>query len=849
MTGTPPSLTRAEARERTRVLHVRSYDVELDLTRGDEVAGSRTTVSFLGLAPGSSTFIEITARRLVSATLNGVALPASAWDGHRLALAGLGVDNTLVVEAEVEYAQTGDGLYRTVDPEDGETYVGAYIGVVNAQRVFACFDQPDLKAELATRVVAPVGWTVVGNGRVIAGGADSGRWELAPTPRVSPYLFALFAGPLHAVRSEHRGVPMALYSRRALAPHLDREAAEILGVAAASYDRYAELFDEPYPFDKYDQVFVPGLNWGALEQVGCILFRDEYVFTSHVTDEQRLERANTIAHEMAHMWFGDLMTLHWWDDIWLNESFAEYMGARVVDEATAFTGSWEQFGGNRKPWGYAADDRPSTHPVAPDEADVVDTERALENFDGISYAKGAAALRQLVAWLGDDAFLAGVNDLIRERRFATATLDDLLDALARRSGRDVRGWADAWLRTTGHDTIRLERSAGEVVVTHPGVRPHLVVAGVYDRDPADSSRLVLRGEVPVRLEPGREREPIVVKGGEPAAVIVCQHDLTFASMRFDDATEAALRAGLSSVSSPLARVVVWTAWRDQVRHAETSPYDYLARVGRHLGAEPDPIVVDAVLEFALGVVTARYLDDAARPDGAALVREVCRASLARAERDGSSSLALVAVRGLVGAAGEEQADELLAWLSGAVPGGVPLDDELRWRVVVRLASLGRMTAAEVDEQLAAAPTQESALSATTARAARPDPEAKARAWEIMTGTGEAAASTSAVRAAASGFWVPGQDALLQDYVGRYLPAVQQVAQARGAWVAAALLTSGFPWHVVDLDLLHAAEAVAADPAQSSTVRRQVGDAAFDYRLAHTSRTRWSSRGGSASVRA
>ena len=839
MTGSPPSLTLAEARERTRLLHVRSYEVDLDLTRGDEVAGSRTTVVFLSLVPGASTFVELTARRLVSATLNGVALPASAWDGHRLLLPRLDVDNLLVVDAEVDYAQTGDGLYRAVDPEDGESYVGAYVGVVNAQRVFACFDQPDLKAEIATRVTAPVGWTVVGNGRVLSGDPSTGRWELAATPPISPYLFAVVAGPLHRVESEHRGLPMDLYARRAMAPHLEREAAEILGVARAAFDRYAELFDEPYPFDKYDQVFVPGLNWGALEQVGCVLFRDEYVFSSQVTVEQRLERANTIAHEMAHMWFGDLMTLHWWDDIWLNESFAEYMGARIVEEATQFSGSWQQFGSTRKPWGYAADDRPSTHPVAPREADVGDTERALENFDGISYAKGASALRQLVAWLGDDAFLAGVNDLINERRFATASLDDLLDALARRSGRDVHGWARAWLRTTGHDTLRVERDpGGGVAVLHPGVRPHLVAAGLYDRDPTDPARLVLRTEVPVRLEPGRPRQVIELDGPDPDAVVVCHQDLTFASVRVDERTDAALRECLSSIENPVARTVTWVSWHDQVRHAEISPYDHLARVGRLASAEADPVLADAVLGFAQRTVVDRYLDDASRPDGQALVREVCRALLALAERDGSPSLRLVAVRGFVDAAGPDYVATLRDWLRGGPPGEAAADDAVRWRLLVRLAALGDVDVDESERHLAAAPTQEASLRAARARAARPDAAAKAAAWDVMTGAGNGAASTSLVWATASGFWVPGQGALLADYLPRYLPAVGAVAEARGAWVAEALLRQGFPWHDVDVDLLRAAEAVAADPARSSTVRRHVGDAAYEYRLAHESRTRW-----------
>lgn len=831
MTTSPPSLTLEEARARTRLLHVDSYLVELDLTRGDEVAGSRSTVRFRCTDPGAATFAEITARTLVSATLNGAPLPADAWDGHRLALTGLAADNVLEVQADVEYAVTGDGLYREVDAEDGEVYVGAYVGVVNAQLVFACFDQPDLKAELTTRVVAPTGWTVVGNGRVVSGDEGTGVWELATTPRISPYLFAVVAGPLAVVRSEHRGLPLAVYARKANAAHLARESEEILAITRTVLDRCGELFAEPYPFDKYDQAFVPGLNWGALEQVGCILLRDEYLFTSEVTREERLDRANTIAHEMSHMWFGDLMTLHWWDDVWLNESFAEYMGARLVEEATSFTGSWERFGSLRKPWGYAADDRPSTHPVAPLEEDVRDTERALENFDGISYAKGASALRQLVAWLGDDVFLAGVNDLITERRFATATLDDLLVALERRSGRDVRGWADAWLRTSGHDTLRVTRDDDGVAVAHSGARPHLVTAGIYDAGSGDA--LVLREEVPVRLEPGQERTRVPATGPEPAAVLVCHRDLTFASVRHDPVTAEALRRGLATVSSPLARVVVWDSWRDQVRHAELSPYEHLDRVRAHLGGETDPIVVDGVLDVAQHLVVDRYLDDASRPAAAALLRDTCREVIASAERDGAASLRLVAVRGLIDAAGPEQTDELRGMLATG-----SLTDDLRWRVLTRLAALGDLAPEEIEHQLTAAPTQENSLRATKARAARPDPVAKAEAWLLTTATGPEAASTEAVRTAAAGFWVPGQADLLAEYLPRFLPAVVELERVRGAWLIDMLLLAGWPWHVVDAALLEQAEAIASDPSSSSTVRRHVGDAAYDYRQAQVARTRW-----------
>lgn len=451
------ALTRNEAQLRARLLDVHHYDVTLDLTTGDETFTSTTVIRFTARASGD-TFVELKPDELRSVELDGHPVDPAGLTGNRLPLTGLTQGpHELRVHARMNYSRTGEGLHRFTDPADGETYVYSQMFLDDVQRVFPAFDQPDLKAVFAFTVTAPAHWTVLANG-ITTRGADrpedgAGTWTSAPTPAIPTYLAAIAGGPWHTVRTDHAGLPFALHCRQSLAPHLDADADEILSVTTACFDRYHEKFAEPYPFDSYDQAFVPEFNAGAMENPGLVTFRDEFIFRSAVTDTERQGRAMVIAHEMAHMWFGDLVTLRWFDDIWLNESFAEYMGYQTLVEATGFTDTWTEFGMERKPWGYEADQRPSTHPVAPAPEDVPDTASALLNFDGISYAKGASALRQLVAWLGEKDFLAGINTHFARHKFANASLADFVDSLAAHTERDVHTWADTWLRTTGVDTL------------------------------------------------------------------------------------------------------------------------------------------------------------------------------------------------------------------------------------------------------------------------------------------------------------------------------------------------------------------------------------------------------------
>lgn len=811
-------LTRDEAQTRAGLLDVHRYTIELDLTTGDETFDSRTLIRFSARAH-ADTFVEVKPAELRSVTLDGQPLDPEALDGNRLPLKNLTAgEHELQVHAHMRYSRTGEGMHRFTDPTDGETYVYTQLFMEDVQRVFAAFDQPDLKAVFELSVRAPEGWTVLANG--VTEHTGDGLWKAAATPLISTYLVAVAAGPWHSVRTEHRGLPFGLHCRRSLAPYLDTDADELLDVTRACFDRYHEKFDEPYPFDSYDQAFVPEFNAGAMENPGLVTFRDEFVYRSAVTDTERQTRAMVVAHEMAHMWFGDLVTLKWWDDIWLNESFAEYMGYQTLTEATRFTDTWTDFGVNRKAWGYDADQRPSTHPVAPEAVD--DTAAALLNFDGISYAKGASALRQLVAWLGEKDFLAGINTHFARHKFGNATLADFIDSLAGATERDVHAWADAWLRTTGVDTLTPRITPGEngtcaLTVDRTGSRPHRIAAGLYDRDLGDDGRqLVLRTRLHLDL-PQTGAHPI---GKRPALLVLNDGDLSYAKVRFDPESFETIRKDLSGLPEPLTRAVVWNALRDAVRDGELAPTAYLETARAHLPLETDLAIAQGVLAFASTYITDRYVTPEERPAALATLSELCRDLIRRTEDGDNPGLRLIAVRHRIDVAAHP--DTIAAWLAdGTVPGGPELDPELRWRVLGRLAVLGATDEAAVAAELERDPSATGLEGATRCRAALPDPEAKARAWESMFGSDDL--SNYLFTATAQGFWQPEQADLVRAYVPRYYTDAVDLADRRGPAIAEAAGRWAFPADVVDPANLRLGEECLRDAAPIPALRRKLVD--------------------------
>ncbi|BCB79385.1 aminopeptidase N [Phytohabitans flavus] len=814
------SLTRAEAAERAELLTVESYDVELDVTGGPERFGSAVTVRFRSARAGAETFAEIKPAELRSATLNGRPLDVSTLIDNRLPLTDLAEFNELVVEAEMAYSNTGEGLHRFVDPADGETYLYAMSFLDHAQRIFACFDQPDLKALLTLSVRAPEGWLVAANG------ADEGDGRFAPTPPLATYFVSLVAGPYHVRHDEHDGIPLRLLCRRSLAAHLDKDADELFEITKACFDRFHELFGVRYPFGKYDQAFVPEFNAGAMENPGLVTFRDDYIFRSAVTEGDREWRAVVIAHEMAHQWFGDLVTMRWWDDLWLNESFAEYLGVRVTAESTRFDRAWTTFGLRRKASGYIADQRPSTHPVAPDE--VVDAAHGLLNFDGISYAKGASVLRQLVASLGDEAFFAGLRAHFAAHRFGNATLADLLAVLSEASGRDLRGWADLWLRRAGVDTLRtdvttVDRRYESVHIVQTGApRPHRMGVGVYDGP-------VLRRLVPVDVE--GERTEVAELAGEPIAdlLLVNSGDLTFAKVRLDAASAAAAPGILPALDDSLDRAVLWSTTVDSVRDGESPPADLVALVVTALPLETEPLMVEGVLGMT-GDLLDRYLDPARREIALQPVAMACDRLLGSAPPGGS--LQLAAARGLIEASTDTR--RLAGWLKGRhVPEGLRIDTDLRWALCYRLVVLGAAYPDLIEAELANDRSATGEQWAARCWAALPDASAKERAWRVV--IEDTTLSNRLVEAHAEGFWQPEQADLTESYVDRYFADMPAAARLRTPWVADRVAKSAFPRYAVAASTREAAATLLARDDLEPGLRRVVIDLDDDLRRALAAR--------------
>ncbi|WP_438294409.1 aminopeptidase N [Streptomyces sp. HUAS TT7] len=838
-------LTRDEAQTRAQFLDVQRYRIELDLTTGGEdTFESRTAIHFTARTAGD-TFVELKPATLRSVTLDGQPLDPETLTGNRIALTHLTAGpHELHVDAVMNYSHTGEGLHRFTDPADGETYTYTQLFMEDVQRVFAAFDQPDLKAAFDLTVTAPDGWTVLANG--ITEQQADGRWKAATTPLISTYLVALAAGPWHSVTTEHAGLPFGLHCRRSLAPHLDADADELFEITRQCYDRYHEKFDEPYPFDSYDQAFVPEFNAGAMENPGLVTFRDEFVYRSAVTDTERQTRAMVIAHEMAHMWFGDLVTLQWWDDIWLNESFAEYMGYQTLNEVThggsggcpprwRGTDTWVDFGIARKAWGYDADQRPTTHPVAPAPDAVPDTASAMLNFDGISYAKGASALRQLVAWLGEKDFLAGINTHFERHKFANASLADFIDSLASTTDRDVHAWARQWLGTTGVDTLTPTVTEADgnwhLTVTQHGERPHRLTVGAYDRDINDGRHLILRERFDIDVPQGEAAT--ARPGRRPALLVLNDQDLTYAKVRLDDTSaETALRS-LAGVPDALTRAVLWNTLRDMVRDGELPPTAYLETARAHLAEEADLAVVQGVLAFAATQITDRYLAPADRPAALALLTDLTRALMRHTEDGSNPGLRLTAVRHFIDAAA--QPDTIRGWLEeGSVPGGPELDPELCWRILTRLAVLGATDDKEIAAALAADPSATGEEGAARCRAALPTPTAKEAAWTAMFQSDTL--SNYLFTATAQGFWQPEQADILQPYVTRYYQDAVPLAARRGPAIAEAAGRYAFPAPVVDADAVHLGETCLDRTDLLPALRRKLADQVDDLRRALTVRS-------------
>jgi aminopeptidase N len=815
-----PSLSRIEAAERTALLDVVRYRVDVDLTTGADTFSARTTITFTSARPGATTFLDVKPQVLHAAVLNGRELDVSTLVDGRLPVPDLAAENELVVVADMRYSRDCEGLHRYVDPTDGQVYVYAFAYLENAPRIFACFDQPDLKAPFTFAVAAEPGWQVFGNTHG-APGAD-GRWELATTAPLPPYLVALVAGPYTAFSGEHAGVRLALHCRASLAETLAADLDELFEVTGQCLDEFHRLFGVPYPFGAFDQVFVPEFTALSLDHPGCVLLREQYVFGPTTTDSERETRAVVIAHGMSLMWMAGLVTSAWWDDLWLGQAFADYLAHRVPSEVTRFTGAPTTFAVRRKAQAFVADQRPSTHPVCLDGPDV---QTILMDLDRISYFKGHAVLRQLATRVGTEALRAGLRTYFARHAYGSATFADFLAALGEAAGTDLTDWADIWLRESNVNTLAATLAVTDGVITsavidqsapdsHPVLRPHTLDVGLYA---ADGTGEVIRVEV----AGARTEVPELVGRAVPALLLLNDGDLTYAKIRIDARSRSALPGVLPQLS-PLNRAMLWCALLMSVQDGALPARAYLDLVLGMVAVEPELSILTEVLEHTRKDVLDRLLDPDERPAAADRLAAGCRVRLfALPTGDERRTVLFRAVVEL-----STDRPQLRRWLAGTgLPAAYPLDADLQWRVRYRLSVLGDLTEAEIGVALAADPTARGEQYATRCRSARPDPAAKAAAWNAI--TTEPDLSSYQLLALGDGFWQPEQTALTAPYVDRFFAEMPSAARLRGDMALDLLVRFLYPHHAATSHTLHHAEKLLARDDISVPLRRKVADATDD----------------------
>ena len=823
MPGT--NLSRAEAAQRAELIEVESYQVAVDLTTSTSTFATSSTVRFACRRPGEATFCDFVGESVEVVRLNGTDLdPATSYADGRIALPALAADNVLEVHATGRYMHTGEGLHRFVDPVDDEIYLYTQFETADSRRMFPVFEQPDLKATFAFTVTAPARWQVVsceptpqavGLGQAEVPGlglCEVARWDFPPTPRLSSYVTALVAGPYEVVRDSvpvgDREVALGLFARRSLMPHLDAD--NVFDVTKRGFAFYEELFELGYPFTKYDQIFTPEYNAGAMENVGAVTYNEMYVFRAKVPDAMVERRALTILHELAHMWFGNLVTMRWWDDLWLNESFAEWASMTCQAEATSWRHAWATFATVGKAWALRQDQLSSTHPISADIATLADVE---VNFDGITYAKGASALKQLVAYVGRDAFVAGLRSYFREFAYGNTTLADLLGHLEATSGRDLRAWSAAWLQTAGPNTLRpvldvgpdgvirsaaIEQTAPE---RHPTLRPHRLAIGLYDVAGEGPERLLRRERLELDVDGALTPVPELAGTTRPDLLLVNDDDLTYGKVRLDEVSAATL-VGHAAAADPLPRALLLGAAWDMTRDGEMRGRDFVRLVLRSIPAATD----STLLRMLLGQLTTTvrlYLDPAVR-DGERDLAADALVDLARAAAPGSDAqLQLVSA-----AAGSARSQAQLAWVRGVLDGSAPLDGlavdtEMRWTLLTALVAGGAAGEAEIAAEEQRDPTATGRERGARARAAVPTPQAKRAAWDRL--FGDAALSNQMIDAIVSGWASVHDETLLAPYVDAYHDQIRGLWESRTYAIAESIAAGAYPLALAGADLLAATQ--------------------------------------------
>ncbi|KNY07190.1 aminopeptidase N [Microbacterium sp. GCS4] len=779
------NLSREETAARSASVTVHRIRVELDLTGAPERArpGFPTTTTLEFSATSDETWIDFIGLSVDRVLLNEEEQPVD-WDGARIRLQGLAAENTVRVEAVGAYSRSGEGMHRFHDPADDLTYLYTQYEPADSRRVMACFEQPDMKAEYVFVVDAPAGWEVLSNQApaTVDEGVGVQRIEFAPTLPISSYITSVAAGPYARVEGEwtrdEQRIALGVFSRRSLAEHLEAEG--ILEITRQGLDFFTEAFAYPYPWGKYDQIFVPEYNLGAMENPGLVTFTEAYLSRGAATEAQRAARANTILHEMAHMWFGDLVTMKWWDDLWLKESFADYMGAHASAAATRFQDAWVTFAARRKAWAYQQDQLPTTHPIV---ADITDLEAAKLNFDGITYAKGASVLKQLVAFVGDEAFFEGARRYFSANAFGNTTLDDFLVQLSAVSGRDMTEWSRAWLQTSGLSTLELDRDAdGAAVLVQHEPRPHRLRIGLYDRV---DERIVRRDQV--SLDIAAERTPLQL----PAAdlVLLNDDDLTYAKARLDERSLATVEESLSSIEDPLARALVWSSLWNATRDGELAATRYTAIVRRHAPGESNiGLLVGVIANAAFAI--QHYVSEDARAEEQRLWAQTSWDALQAADAGSDAQLSWARSLAAASAFDDVHHAEVRALLDGAAPEGLTIDPDLRWQLLTSLVATAHAGLDEIEAESARDDTGTGRTAARRARSSRPEASVRAEAWDDA--WNDHSLSNDHLDAEIAGFRAGGRRDLVDGFDEEYFSRISDAWRTRSIELAQRLVVGLFP---------------------------------------------------------
>ncbi len=817
------NLTRKEAIERASILDVQSYEVEIDLTQGGELFGSTTRVRF-SAQEGSSTFIDAITGAVHSVVLNGEVLdPAKVSDGIRIQLPSLAKENELVVVAQGKYTNTGEGLHRFVDPVDKEVYLYTQFEVPDSRRMFAVFEQPDLKASFSFNITAPSYWKVVSNSPTpepheLRDGVSV--WNFAPTPRISSYITALVAGPYvevndELVSSSGKVVPLGVFCRKSLFEHLDAE--YIFEKTKQGFEFFESQFGVPYPFEKYDQLFVPEFNAGAMENAGAVTFTETYVFRSKVTDATRERRVVTILHELAHMWFGDLVTMRWWNDLWLNESFAEYASTLATQEATEWHGAWATFASLEKSWAYRQDQLPSTHPIV---AEINDLEDVQVNFDGITYAKGASVLKQLVAWVGQEPFMRGVSSYFKKHAYQNTELKDLLKELEAESGRNLSEWSKLWLETAGVNLLRpeIEEKDGVIesfailqsaIADYPYLRPHRLAVGIYNEV---GGKLVRTERVELDIQGAKTSVPELEGKARPALVLLNDDDLTYAKIRLDEQSFATAQALLSRIEDPLARALVWGSAWDATRDGETSGRAFIELVLSHIGDESESTTMMTLLRQLL-TVSNLYVTPEHRLDAQLKVADGLWKLAQNAQAGSDAQLQFVKFFAQF-ARNDKQLSTVAELLSGkAQLDGLEIDTDLRWELLTALSVGGKVTRDRIDVELEADNTANGQKAHAAAIAAMPDQKSKQEMFDKLVNTDEM--SNALVNSASLAFGRVLDTSVLEPFVDQYFSKVLSIWDNKSYHMAEYLLVNLYPLAIVNKAMADQTEQFLKNPELAS----------------------------------